>query len=392
MRKYRAYRLTFITYCILIAFLIVLSTESVCFSECSYILAGDYNKDCKRDMQDFANFASDWLIDCNNSIDNSSCIYDPNWQTEPPMYTARDQFTGGVINGKIYVFGGNGNPDGFNLKSTEVFNPLAIDPADEWTQLADNNHHDSGRGVEELTGAVVNNKLYVFGAWGGSPGIANFNEMYDPNTNLWTTLAQKPTPVSSAPSVVYNGKIYIFGGYYEYGSMPEPNIYDVVESYDVVGNSWQYVTNMPKLLVSSAVAVVGNEAYLIGGFDIDANEMNTDILTYNFDTGIWQQNILTSMPNDRARTFPYSSSAPVNGDKIYLIGGAKGNAESNIVSKNVDIYDTASDRWRTVKDLPLPIDHHLSLFVGNKIYIIGGCNNSEYYNRAKHGVISGEFN
>ena len=184
--------------CIIVTFLIVLCIASVSFSECSYILSGDYNKDCKIDMYDLANFASNWLTDC-NSIDNSSCVYDPNWQSEPSMYTARDQFTGGVINGKIYVFGGNGNPDGFNLKSTEVFNPLAVDPANEWTQLADNNHNDFGWGVEELTGAVVNNKLYVFGAWGGltiggNYGTKNFNEMYDPNTNSWTTLAQNLLP------------------------------------------------------------------------------------------------------------------------------------------------------------------------------------------------------
>ncbi len=48
---------------------------------------------------------------------------DPNatWQVEPSVSVARDQFTGGVIGEYLHVFGGNGNPDGVNLKSTEAF-------------------------------------------------------------------------------------------------------------------------------------------------------------------------------------------------------------------------------------------------------------------------------
>jgi len=49
-----------------------------------------------------------------------------NWVAETPLSTPRDQFTGGVINGKIYVFGGNGDPNGINLKSTEPVSKRSI--------------------------------------------------------------------------------------------------------------------------------------------------------------------------------------------------------------------------------------------------------------------------
>ena len=108
------------------------------------------------------------------------------WVAESSMLTARDSFTGGVIGGKIYVFGGNGDPNGFNLKSTEMFDPVTH----SWTFKA-SNENNAGQGVEELTGAVFNDKLYVFGAWGGGTpyGVFNFVQEYDPATD---TGPQKP--------------------------------------------------------------------------------------------------------------------------------------------------------------------------------------------------------
>ena len=99
------------------------------------------------------------------------------WEAATSLSTPRDQFTGGVIDGNIYVFGGNGLPDGRNLKSTEVFDP----ETQIWTYLADN-ENNNGQGVEELSGAVVDGKLYVFGAYGGGDpyGVFNFVEQYDP--------------------------------------------------------------------------------------------------------------------------------------------------------------------------------------------------------------------
>ena len=133
---------------------------------------------------------------------------DPAWQAVTPLNVARYQFTGGIVDGKIYVFGGRGTR---NLKSTEMYSP----ESNKWSAKASNQY-----AVEELTGAVVNEKLYVFGARGGGNPYAalNFVEEYDPVTNTWTSKAPKPASVSGAPAVPYNGEIYLFGGIYDYDS------------------------------------------------------------------------------------------------------------------------------------------------------------------------------
>jgi hypothetical protein len=42
---------------------------------CEYALAGDLNDDCKVDFYDFAEMASNWLIDCAAEPGNSACIH-----------------------------------------------------------------------------------------------------------------------------------------------------------------------------------------------------------------------------------------------------------------------------------------------------------------------------
>ena len=364
---------------------VFLSMNNLFASNCQYSLSGDLNEDCQIDFLDFALMAENWLIDCDAMPGYSSCFY--KWQAEPPMYTARNQFAGGAIGGKIYVFGGNGNPDQVNLKSTEVF-----DPNGDWVQLADNNHN-GGWGVEELTGAVVDGNLYVFGAWGGIGtggyyGVFNFNEMYDPVTDTWTTLAKKPTTVASAPATVYNNEIYLFGGYFDSNNPSQDHVdYNVVESYNPSSNTWLLVTNMPKPITNCAVATIGTKAYLFGGYDPNTGHLLDDVITYDFQTGIWTTTGYQPIPVKKG--FTYSSSSPVIDGKVYLIGAFEETGGKFVLSSRVDIYDTVTNTWQTGPSLPLPKGAFVALALNGKIYIVGGSNDDgDSMNRAKAEVLS----
>jgi N-acetylneuraminic acid mutarotase len=310
-------------------------------------------------------------IDCKAN----PCLCNGEWVTEPSMNIARDQFAGGVIDGKIYVFGGNGNPGGVNLNSTAVY-----DPATKlWTKKADN-EHNGGEGVEELTSAVVDGKLYVFGAWGGnSPdgyyGDFNFNEMYDPDVNTWTTLAEKPTIVTAAPATVYNGEIYLFGGSFNNENPSKPHAYyKTVEAYNPSDDTWRYVTDMPKTIFAMAVATVGTKAYLFGGVEGGTEPPNVqiigDIITYDFETKTWTTSGYEPLPMKKG--FVFSGAAPVIDGKVYLIGGMEKIGNKIIVSKRVDIYDTGTNTWSKGPDLPKPWDDFVSAVIGQKIYVLGG--------------------
>jgi len=338
------------------------------------ITAGDFNNDGKLDLASGSGNDDSVNVFLNQSPANAG------WVAEAPVGTARDQFAAGVVDGKIYIFGGNAYPGGYNLKSTEVFDPST----NTWSYGADN-ENNGGEGVEELTGASVNGKFYVFGAYGGiGPGgfygNINFSEMYDPAIDQWTSLAPKPTPVSGAPSVVYNGEIYIFGGGFTWedaeGEYHDIN-YEVVEAYNPGTDSWRTVTNMPSQLFGEAVAVVGDKAYVIGGYDFVSEKTVASVEVLDFQTGLWTTSGLTPMPI--ARATGYAAAAPVVDGKIYVVDGgtgtfgSTGSPDSFWYLDRVDVYDPATNTWNSGPSLPAPREGSSGIVaVGNTIYVISG--------------------
>lgn len=170
------------------------------------------------------------------------------------------------------MVGGNWYPDGKSLKSTETFDPTL----ELWAYKADSNDN-GGKGVEECSGAVVNGKFYVIGGYGGGDSPEDFNlvEEYNPATNAW--ISKAPMPPRSVPTpVAYNDKTCVFWGNAE----DAPT--DVVEVYDPANDSWETVTYMPKTLMGfvatgSAVAVVADKAYVIGGASKSEGQMVSDV-------------------------------------------------------------------------------------------------------------------
>ncbi len=146
---------------------------------------------------------------------------------------------------RFFVFGGN-DADGFNLYTGQKYNIVT----DTWSDIADNPHFEHPwshpEGVEELTGAALNGKLYVFGAYGGLRirqwilRRIQYNQMYDPAADTWTPLAPKPTTTASSVAVAYDNKIYLFGGYYWDESLIDNIEYTIIEVYDPATDEWNF--------------------------------------------------------------------------------------------------------------------------------------------------------
>jgi len=298
------------------------------------------------------------------------------WTQLSSMATARDQFTGCLISNEVFVFGGN-DPTGFNLFCGEKYNILT----DTWSGIADNPHYEnpsaSERGVEELSGVALNGKFYVFGAYGGynesgNYGVFNYNEMYDPATDTWTTLAKKPTTTAAAVAVTYENKIYLFGGHLSDEGPDEQVWYKAVEAYDPATNSWAHITEMPKRLGSMAVAVHNGRAYIIGGIITDEGLPNDEIMAYDFQTGEWIRNYCTLSP-EALGGYPYATQTPVLNGKAYLVGGIEGESLANHwTSKRCIVFDIEAKRWELRTDLPAPRCNHLTVIKDNLVYVIGG--------------------
>lgn len=291
------------------------------------------------------------------------------WQPGPVLHTARDQFAGGVVDGKLIVFGGNGNPGGINLKSTEMLDPGSA----AWVYKA-TNEHNGGWGAEELSGATVNGKFYVLGGWGGGAkyGVFNFVEEYDPATNTWSTKAAMPTTRASGTAVTYNNKIYYFGGYYENEEDEVRTNYRTVEAYNPADNTWVTETEMPTYLQSPYIAVVGSKAYVIGGYSgsFPTGNFVSNVSSYDFLTKTWTTTGYTPMP--QLAGFGYASAAPTKDGKIYLVHGYEVVGTNLVLTGNVSIYDTNTNSWQRGKALPIGTGSGYFAIINNDLWVVGG--------------------
>ncbi len=122
-------------------------------------------------------------------------VYDPSqpagsrWSTAASLNTPRFKHGAAVLDGKIYVFGGD---DGFGpIDSLEVYDP----GADTWTVLS-----PSGRARTNAGVAAANGLIWVIG--GERPageegeedggGVSRIVQVYDPQTDTWDEATELP--------------------------------------------------------------------------------------------------------------------------------------------------------------------------------------------------------
>ena len=179
--------------------------------------------------------------------------YDPaanSWQEiAPSFYVHGGTPAAGVIDGKIYVAGGNGgNMIGNEL---EVFDPAT----GQWTVRA-----SMACARNHTTGGVIDGKLYVAG---GRPGNQRCHEVYDPATNAWSLRADLPTGRSGIAGAVVADCFYVFGGE---GNPADPRgIFHEVEAYSPATNTWTSLPPMRTGRHGIYGAVIGNMIFLPGG-------------------------------------------------------------------------------------------------------------------------------
>ena len=154
--------------------------------------------------------------------------YDPatdTWSTKADMPTARGHgLSTSVVNGKIYAIGGSSRTGSFwtGVSTVEEYDPAT----DTWSTKADmpttRTYHST---------SVVDGKIYVVGGqvyhdrFVMSPTV----EEYDPATDTWTTRADMiPTPRSSLSTSVVDGKIYVIGG-----SLTSRNPYEACPTVEI---------------------------------------------------------------------------------------------------------------------------------------------------------------
>ena len=250
-------------------------------------------------------------------------VYDPatnTWDTKTNIPTARRFMGAAAINGKLYVIGG-GHAFGTYFNTLDVYDPAT-------NQWASKTGMPTAR--HQASAVTINDKLYVVG--GNNTANTPALEVYDPATNMWETKAPLPTPRTSQAATVIDGKIYVVGG--AVSAVPLPIWQNVLEVYDPATNTWETKAPMPTARGYLAAVTINGLLYAVGGTnDGGSGAALQTVEIYDPQTNTWRAETAV-MPTAR-RSF----AAGVIGNRLYAAGGY----EAGFVFNTLEAYQPPPD-------------------------------------------------
>jgi N-acetylneuraminic acid mutarotase len=297
-----------------------------------------------------------------------STIPEDSWVTKESMPTARYRFGIAVVENKIYAIGGVGvNPTQHGVLATnEVYDPAS----DTWDIKEPMPSPRCDFAV-----AVYDNKIYTFGGrinpteYGYNPeDYLGVTEVYNPKTDTWETKTSMPTNRSGLSANVVDGKIYLTGGVEYYNRFPYISLVSETEVYDPETDSWTTKASIPNPVLHYVSAVIDNKIFVIGGSDID--HLVTLNQVYDPESNTWTE----AEPIPTA--VRYAGVAATTGDyapkRIYIIGGST--TESPYGINLTQIYDPENNVWTYGAPMPTSRDRLAAAVVNDIVYAIGGRN------------------
>ena len=254
-----------------------------------------------------------------------------------PMPTARQEVSSSVFNERVYVIAGFTSA-GASLNTVEAYFP----GSNSWFPVGAipilNNHNNA---------ATVGGALYTFG------GVSNFAYRYNPQTDVWASVAPAHFQHGSTAAVgVIGGRIYVAGG--SGGSM----LQNEAEFFDPPNNHWVILPSMNVPRNHTAGAVIDGKFYVVGGRG--SPNAPTALEVYDPATNMWS--ILAPMPTGRSGI----AAAAVNG-QLWVFGG-----ELPTLHPEVEVYNPRSNMWRRLANMPTPRHGIWASVIGNKVYLAGG--------------------
>jgi N-acetylneuraminic acid mutarotase len=138
-------------------------------------------------------------------------IYDSTtdtWTNGAPIPVASETAVGAAINGKFYVVGGGVRPAGGTAQpDPATTNVFIYDPAsDTWISGAPMPSPRAG-----AQGGVINGRLFITGG-DNVNGTNNPVVVYDPLANTWSSAVADPLLHPAAAAAVVNGELFVAGG------------------------------------------------------------------------------------------------------------------------------------------------------------------------------------
>ncbi|RKY88166.1 hypothetical protein DRQ09_03315 [candidate division KSB1 bacterium] len=268
------------------------------------------------------------------------------WSTATSMNYPRDRLSVASAGGYIYAIGGR-NSTSDSLNYVEKFD------GSSWTDITGT--YPLPMGVSGAATAVLNDTIYIIG--GKTAGGIDTNTVQVFSGNSWETRTPMNSSREGASAVVYNGKIYVFGGYHS--GTPT----NTCEVYDPVTGTWTTQSStIPNSIAYATAQLANNDTIYIFGGEDNIGATNT---TYAYDPNTDQWTTKSNIVNNLTSLVSIKDSYGY----IYLIGGMD---ENSNIQGNLNIYQYWEDNWMGGDQIIEPRAGTGVDTLNNLVYIIGG--------------------
>lgn len=245
--------------------------------------------------------------------------------------------------------------------SEEIIEPI-IDCS--WEELANSSLRQG-----ETQGVNVNDKLYVLGSVLLDSTISVSTEIYDLESDSWSSTFPMPITVTNAAAVGVEEEIWVIAGV-KTDSLK--TLSNTVQIYNTITNTWSTGPELPIAQSSGAAAYSDGTIHFLGGQVLDSITDIGEHYVLNINDSIPSWESAAQLPEPRINI----GVVAMNG-KIYAMGGQKTQDSLMQDLAFLDEYDLLTDSWARKADLPAPRSHFGASVAthNNKIIIVGGKTN-----------------
>ncbi len=265
------------------------------------------------------------------------------WTSVPAMGTARTRAAGAVLDGRLYVIGGE-DAAGTPLGTVEVY-----DPATGWASVA-----SLAEPRTDAAAAVYDGEIVVVGGRAEDGEPSDKAEVYNAERDRWESFDGLEEGREGLGAAVVNGGLYAFGGAGVGGVL--------LATMEAYGERWgryeEWTLSPPRARFGSAS--VGDALILAGGYSTFGPVSRVDRYV-PYQSGTME---LASLPEARG-----ALALAAGPGVVFAVGGRDA---SDQVRSNVDVLPLAGGEWQALEPLPQPREGAVSAVIGDDLYVVGG--------------------
>jgi N-acetylneuraminic acid mutarotase len=290
------------------------------------------------------------------------------WSTGKSMSEDRNELTAVEFDGKIFAMGGEDIASGGDQKDTVEVYDIA---RDEWIE---NEIPPMPLPLDHTASAVYDGKIYVVGGFLKHKVPTDKLFIYDPQINEWQEGTSLPSPRAAMGAEFVNGILYVIGGVNASNIPVNTNL-----AYDPNTDTWSTKSPMPTERHHLVAEVVDGKIFALGGRILGDGIMSEDveITLTNFDrnemydpqTDSWT--ILEPMLSKRSG---FAAAVPADGN-IYVFGGQglpDPQTGGGTISEDVEKYDPILNKWTYENSIPTARLGLTAVSFNDRIFVLGG--------------------